>query len=348
MDKLLQELRLIGFDKSSVILTGSGAAKFHIPNSRDPKDFDVIVDQKTLSDLKQGKYGVWQEKETGGFVQGNITVWPELKAGDSKVTFNELKRYSKQTSDFLIPDLEWLIEWKIKKGKDKDLKDAELMKEYLSNKSSERGLKMAQEQKIEMLRKCASDLDSIADKIESKGLIKEAFELDKISDELEAASQYPWLNPGTPEYEKHQKNLDDLKSRIPKSDKPTQAPLPAQNPPKEIPKTPAVAQAPVDSDRVFKELEKLDKEDLKTIYNNIDHARDYYSEGTDEHIVEGQFILARLYDTMEHDMKVSKEFLKLMEHLIYKVPSNQYGLGTKMSTIDHYKKQLQNIIKNKH
>lgn len=207
---------------------------------------------------------------------------------------------------------------------------------------------MAFEQKIEMFRKVAIELDSIADKLESNGLIKEALELDKISDELEAASPYPWLNPGTPEYEKHQKSLDDLKARVHKSDKPTQAPLPAQNPPKEIPKAPAVAQAPVDSDRVFKELEKLDKEDLKSIYNNLNHARDYYSEGTDEHIAEGQFILARLYSRMEHDMKVSKEFLKLMEHLIYKIPSNPYGLGTKMSTIDHYKKQLQNIIKNKH
>jgi len=128
MIRFLDELKKLNLGDSYVIL-GSGALA--VRGIRENKDLDVLVDKNTFGKLKK-KFGLNEKKNC--IEIGNIEVWDNFKPWfeDSNLLIKDCD----VIKGFRFMKLKYLISWKERLRREKDLEDLKLVEKYLKRTNS--------------------------------------------------------------------------------------------------------------------------------------------------------------------------------------------------------------------
>lgn len=128
---LFEELKKLSLPTGEYAVFGSGP--MWVRGIRESNDIDIITRGNAWEWAKaNGKYGVKEEigLEYVQFVDGNIEVYRDWHPG--KWNIDELIDTADRIEGIPFVKLEYVIDWKKKKGREKDRRDLELIEEYLS------------------------------------------------------------------------------------------------------------------------------------------------------------------------------------------------------------------------
>ena len=126
--KYLDELKNLNLPVGKFAIFGSGPMA--VRGMRESHDLDVIVKKDVWEDLLE-KYPECLQKNPVCLKIGNAEVynsWINLS-----VDIDELIDTAETIENFPFVKLEYVIEWKKKFGREKDIKDLELIEKYFKN-----------------------------------------------------------------------------------------------------------------------------------------------------------------------------------------------------------------------
>jgi hypothetical protein len=127
--KYLDELSVLNLPIEKYAIFGSGPIA--IRNLRESNDVDIIVKQD-LWDLLISKYPTSLHNNPTCLKIGNIEIfksWLTLSVG-----IDEMIGSAEIIEHFPFVQLRYVVEWKIKSGREKDTKDVKLIEEYNNHK----------------------------------------------------------------------------------------------------------------------------------------------------------------------------------------------------------------------
>ncbi len=126
--KFLDELKTLNLPKDKFAIFGSGP--ICIRGLREANDLDIIVKEDLWNELIQKTANrdlIYQVS----IKIGNIEIFKNWLPWFNDV--NELIDTAEEINGFPFVRLDYVIEWKTKLGREKDLKDLELIKLFLCN-----------------------------------------------------------------------------------------------------------------------------------------------------------------------------------------------------------------------
>jgi hypothetical protein len=119
MIKYLEELKKLKLKK--YVILGSGALA--IKGIRENKDLDILVEKDTFLELKK-KYKI---NEKGMIEIGHVEIWDNFEPWfDANLLIEDCEIIE----GFRFMKLKYLIEWKKKFGREKDIRDLKLIEDY--------------------------------------------------------------------------------------------------------------------------------------------------------------------------------------------------------------------------
>jgi hypothetical protein len=122
--------KALGLPSESFVVVGSGI--LDALGIRKARDLDLCVSKNLYEQLK--KIG-WRENSKDGenyLLKDDTEVWLTF---DSR-NFNELKQYSQNIDGVNFMTLDFIKDWKNRRGKEKDQRDLALIQKFLDNKDS--------------------------------------------------------------------------------------------------------------------------------------------------------------------------------------------------------------------
>ena len=125
----LSELKRLKFPRAEFAIFGSGPLA--IRNLREAKDIDIVVKKGLWKKLVK-KYKI-KKVSHGEFIKiGKIEIGKECWPFEDS---EELIDTADIIEGFRFVKLKFILEWKQKRGSEKDVKDIELIRRYLSKNS---------------------------------------------------------------------------------------------------------------------------------------------------------------------------------------------------------------------
>lgn len=127
--KYLDELNNLNLPKDQYAIFGSGP--IGIRNIRDVNDLDIIVKESLWNKLIK-EYSLNEDK---GCIQiGQIEIFNNWSPWFNNI--NELIDSAEIINNFPFVRLDYVMEWKSRLGREKDLKDLSLIKKYIDSLDS--------------------------------------------------------------------------------------------------------------------------------------------------------------------------------------------------------------------
>ncbi len=130
---IIQKVKELDLPDGSFVVVGSGTmAAFGI---REPNDLDLVVSPEVYEKLKQEG---WEQKFRYGtsFLGKNVyEIWLMWDSENNEPNLKDLLKNAHIIDGVPFVNIRRLMEWKKRKGRDKDLTDVELIKDYLEKQS---------------------------------------------------------------------------------------------------------------------------------------------------------------------------------------------------------------------
>lgn len=127
IDQYLEELKKLNLPKGKYAIFGSGPLV--IRGMRDAHDLDVIVKDDVYHELCSQYPAHVTTTPVNGIQIGNLEIGNTWLDESSQV--DEMIDSAEIIDDFPFVKLEYVLEWKKKMRREKDLKDIQLIEEYL-------------------------------------------------------------------------------------------------------------------------------------------------------------------------------------------------------------------------
>jgi len=128
---LFEELKKIGLPEGDYAIFGSGP--LWVRGMRESNDLDIIARGSAWEHAKaNGMVDVKEEcnLERARFADGRIEIYHDWCPGEWNI--DELIDTAERVDGIPFVKLEYVIDWKKQKGREKDMKDLILIEEYLS------------------------------------------------------------------------------------------------------------------------------------------------------------------------------------------------------------------------
>lgn len=129
MEKLLKKLEKLKLPKKQYAIFGGGPLA--IRGLRETNDLDIMVYDELYNEISEKHKNNGEDKIKIDFEEGEIEIYPARNALLDNP--EEVIDRAEEINGFKFISLKDSIEWKKKKGREKDLKDVELIEQYLNN-----------------------------------------------------------------------------------------------------------------------------------------------------------------------------------------------------------------------
>ena len=136
-EQFSERVRALGLPLEQIIVMGSGV--LDQLGIRQADDVDVAANEALYAVLLAGRDGWIREEQWGETLfrneQNTAELWSGWVAPGGRLSFDELMKHTTEYDGIRFVSLNFLREWKLWKGRPKDLRDVELIEQYQKEQS---------------------------------------------------------------------------------------------------------------------------------------------------------------------------------------------------------------------